>query len=138
LFVDAIRINQLSERNAQVALLGEIHSECSDVIVWFGDLEGATPSSFKFGFGHDIAQTSSSLRHKSVCFCKQEDWLASANISPTKSQSEMAIIAAPVILRLAKAGHCEGLLACRLFDTIQEMVAFRFLMQYLVSNVWFK
>tara|TARA_R110002003_G_scaffold97_37_gene8066 strand:+ start:23427 stop:24209 length:783 start_codon:yes stop_codon:yes gene_type:complete len=50
----------------------------------------------------------------------------------------MAMVAAPVILRLAKAEHCADLLACRLFDNFQDMIAFRFLMQYLGSNVWFK
>lgn len=49
----------------------------------------------------------------------------------------MVTMAASILLRLAKAKRCEDYLACRLFDTFEEMIAFRFLMAFISDNAWF-
>lgn len=138
IFADALCINQadVNERSHQVTLMGKIYSRCANVLFWFGELETPTADCFTFDYA-GISKTKSYLKHQSACQCRQKDWLASRNLSPTTTPSSMAKLAAPILLRLASVKTCDAYLACRLFDSSDEMVAFRFLMSYLASNAWF-
>jgi hypothetical protein len=50
IWIDAITINQedLDEKNKQVALMGDIYSQASEVIVWLGEGERNTEEAFEF------------------------------------------------------------------------------------------
>ncbi|KAH8777798.1 heterokaryon incompatibility protein-domain-containing protein [Diaporthe sp. PMI_573] len=54
-WADAVCINQhdLAERSAQVALMGRIYSQASQVVVWLGPADKYTEAAF--GFIHDLA-----------------------------------------------------------------------------------
>lgn len=138
LFADALCINQANviERAHQVTLMGRIYSRCAEVIVWLGEIEKAIPLTLKFDHT-SVPPTKSSARHRAACPCRRKQWLASYYFKPMSSPPNLIVMAAPILLRLARTKRCEDMLACRLFDTFEEMIAFRFLMDYISKNAWF-
>jgi hypothetical protein len=139
LFADALCIDQsnMAERNHQVTLMGRVYSQCSEVTVWFGELAEVDQRCFSID-ATDVGKTKSYQQHPLDCQCKQEELSTSISATSSMSQSTMAIVAAPVLLRLAQVQRCGDFSVCRLFDTIEEMIALRYLLSDLGNNEWFK
>lgn len=117
--------------------MGRVYSRCAESLTWFGQLERSTQACFEFDTD-SIPSTKSSPQHERDCLYKQEQWPNTADVQPHLSPSQMAALAAPILLRFSRFERCEDYLACHLFDNLEEMVAFRFLMSYLAHNTWFK
>ncbi|CAO2648886.1 Nn.00g098350.m01.CDS01 [Neocucurbitaria sp. VM-36] len=138
-WVDAICIDQSSiiDRNCQVALMGSIYSQCSELLVWLGELEEVTQKCIKFPL-LDVSQTRSDTYHASDCHCKDKIWEDSLDENHTMTPSEMAPIVVSILMRVAHAKSCEELQVCQLFNTVDEMIAFRIIMtRWLGQNPWF-
>lgn len=139
IFADALCINQsdMTERNHQVTLMGGVYSQCVEVIVWLGELEHSAEE-VAMADAAAAFRTNQHNRHVAPCQCKQEQWRATAAFRNPPPPAMMAIRGASLLRRLARVKRCEDLLACHLFDTVEDMHALRFLAGYIADSIWFK
>ncbi|KAF2822719.1 hypothetical protein CC86DRAFT_81906 [Ophiobolus disseminans] len=136
IWIDAICIDQanISEKDTQVPLMGEVYSESTGNLVWFGELDGSGPDCTMY-----FTDSSPAEAHPPDCRCQQTELEATIELIPSCSMADVASLAIPVLIRLATVETCNDFRACRLFRSTEEMLALKtFLNVLLGENPWFE
>lgn len=139
IWIDALCIDQrnTAERGHQVTMMKRIYESCIEVIIWLGDIDRERAPSTDVVASDEEYRAPTREPHVAGCQCQDADWERSADLSWSGIPTRASWMALSVLNRMLVLKRCEELQPCRLFMNLDEMIAFRYFMKYLLNNLWF-
>lgn len=133
IWVDALCVNQsnVPERDYSVGLMRRIYTQCTEVLVWLGEI---APAAYRLDGTPDQELRDT---HRVGCDCLQSVWAEVSDRATDPLKPEHVKATMRVLHRFGTARDCGDIQLCRVFQDMDEMVAYRSTMRFLDDNAWF-